>query len=357
MKSVLRAVIALVGVAFVAIAGAQQEGRPGGAGAKPAAAPLPPVAPGYTRVLPWGPVPEDKATINAATPYVVQNRDVFWEMGRVAVNEKGDRLYAFRRSDPPILQIDVATGKIVKEFGKGMFVWPHGMYVDRDNNLWVTDGTVSNTDPNLGKQLKPALEAGYGHQVFKFSPEGKVLMTLGTKGVAGESPTLFNAPADVIVAKNGDIFVADGHVGTRVAKFTKDGKFIKSWGTKGNGPNQFIQPHSIALDSQGRVFVGDRGGNGGRVSIFDQDGNYITEYKQFGNPSGVAITPDDVMYVTDQGKKIVTVGNAKDGTVIGIIPDVWAEGVSVDRNHTVYAGEVYRRNLKKFTFTKPGRSN
>lgn len=320
------------------------------AGQRPAPAPLPPPAPGYTRVLPWGPVPADPAPVK---DYVVQNRDMNWEMGRVAVNAKGDRLYAFRRSDPPFLQIDVATGKILKEWGAGTIVWAHGLYVDKDNNLWATDATVANDVPELTKQLKPALAAGYGHQVFKFSPEGKVLMTLGTKGVAGESPTLFNAPADIVVAKNGDIFVADGHVGARVAKFTKDGKFIKSWGTKGNGPNQFMQPHSIALDSQGRVFVGDRGGNGGRVSIFDQDGNYITEYKQFGNPSGVAITADDTMYVTDQGKKIITVGSARDGKVIGIIPDVWAEGVSVDDKHTVYAAEVYRRNLKKFTFTRP----
>lgn len=307
-------------------------------------------APGYKRVLPWGPVPEDPTPLPPG--YVASNRDVFWEMGRVAVNARGDRLYAFRRSDPPLLQIDPATGKILKEWGAGMFVWPHGLYVDADNNVWATDGTVANSVPELAKQLKPALDAGYGHQVFKFSPEGKVLMVLGTKGVPGESPTQFNAPADVIVAKNGDIFIADGHVGTRIAKFSKDGRFLKSWGTKGSGPGQFIQPHSIALDSQGRVFVGDRGGNGGRIEIFDQDGNYITEYKQFGNPSGVAITADDTMYVTDQSQKIVTVGSAKDGSVIGVIPDVWAEGVSVDRNHTVYAGEVYRRNLKKFTFSR-----
>jgi streptogramin lyase len=319
--------------------------------------PLPPVAPGYQQVTPWGPVPEDPVTLGPPPGYTARNKDVFWEMGRVAVNTKGDRLYAFRRSDPPILQLDPATGKVLKEFGTGMFVWPHGMHVDEEGNLWVTDATVANTVPELAKQLKPALNAGYGHQVFKFSPEGKVLLTLGTKGVAGESPTMFNAPADVIVAKNGDIFVADGHVGTRVAKFDKHGKFLKSWGTKGNGPGQFIQPHGIALDSSGRVFIGDRGGNGGRIQIFDQEGNFIAEWKQFGNPSGVAITPDDTIYVTDQGLRIVTVGSAKDGTVIGMIPDIWAEGVSVDRNHTVYAGEVYRRNVKKFVFAKNARSN
>jgi DNA-binding beta-propeller fold protein YncE len=319
--------------------------------------PLPPVAPGYTQVQPWGPVPEDQATIGPPPGYVVRNKDVFWEIGRVAVNTKGDRLYAFRRSDPPVLRIDPATGKILKEFGSGMFVWPHGMYVDDDGNLWLTDATVSNAVPELAKQLKPALAAGYGHQVFKFSPDGKVLMTLGTKGVAGESPNHFNAPADVIVAKNGDIFIADGHVGTRVAKFDKKGKFLKSWGTKGHGQGQFMQPHGIALDSKGRVFVADRGGNGGRIQIFDPEGTFIAEWKQFGNPSGVAITPDDTIYVTDQGLRIVTVGSARDGQVTGMMPDIWAEGVSVDRHHRVYAGEVYRRHMKKFIFTKGTGSN
>src|SRR5258706_982619 len=128
-----------------------------------------PLAPGYQRVLPWGPVPEDPVHLR---DYVAWNKDLFWEMGRIAVNNKGDRLYAFRRSDPPILQLDPATGKIIKEWGAGMFVWVHGLYVDRDNNIWATDATVSNTEDVLAKKLKPALEAGHGHQVFKFSPEG-----------------------------------------------------------------------------------------------------------------------------------------------------------------------------------------
>ena len=244
------------------------------------------------------------------------------------------------RSEAPILKYN-AAGRLLAAFGQGLLIFPHGGTVDRDGNLWITDAGSA---------------PGKGHQVFKFSPEGKVLLTLGTKGQAGESPTLFNAPADVLTNDKGDIFVADGHVGTRVAKFDKTGKFIKSWGTKGNGPGQFIQPHGIAMDSKGRIFIGDRGGNGGRVQIFDQDGNFIAEWKQFGNPSGVAITSDDTIYVTDQGKKIVTVGSAKDGSIIGIIPDVWAEGVSVDDRHTVFAGEVFRRRMKKFTFTRPGKN-
>jgi DNA-binding beta-propeller fold protein YncE len=335
MRLDVRRLCAVIAIGVVSTVGVTT-GQSGASGDAAPPVPLPAPVPGYTRVLPWGPVPD--------------NPSVFWEMGRVAVNTKGDLLYAFRRSDPPILRIDPATGKILNEFGAGMFVWPHGLHVDRDGNLWATDATVANSVPELAKKLKPALEAGYGHQVFKFSPEGKVLLVLGTKGVPGESPVHFNAPADVVVSSNGDIFVADGHVGTRIAKFSKDGTFLKTWGTKGAGPGQFSQPHSIAFDSQERLYVGDRGN--ARIQIFDKDGAYLGEHKQFGNPSGVAIAPDDTLYATDQGKKVVYVGHARTGEVYGIIPDVWAEGVSVDANKTVYAGEVFRRNLKKFVFAR-----
>ncbi len=140
-----------------------------------------------------------------------------------------------------------------------MFIFPHGIYVDKDGNVWVTDGQ--------GKD-------GKGHQVFKFSPDGKVLLTLGKPGVAGDGPDTFNKPNDVVVAPNGNIFVSDVHdagMGNpRVVKLTKEGKFIKQWGGLGSGPGQFDVPHALAFDSQGRLFVGDRNNN--RIQIFDQDG-------------------------------------------------------------------------------------
>ena len=141
-------------------------------------------------------------------------------------------------------------------------LFPHGFHVDRDGNVWVTDG--------LGRGTK-------GHQVFKFSPDGKVLMTLGKPNKPGNGPDEFNAPSAVVTAPNGDIFVADGHGGNtnaRIVKFTKDGKFIKTWGKKGSGPGEFDIPHAIAMDSQGRLFVGDRQNN--RIQIFDQDGKFST---------------------------------------------------------------------------------
>src|SRR5207249_8287639 len=141
-------------------------------------------------------------------------------------------------------------------FGAGMFIFPHGLFVDRDGNVWVTDGR--------GK-------GGKGHQVFKFSPDGKLLMTLGKAGVTGDGPDTFNSPSDVLVAPSGDIFVADGHgpqTNARIVKFDKSGKFLTSWGGHGSGENQLEGPHALAMDSQGRLFVGDRTNN--RVQVFDQ---------------------------------------------------------------------------------------
>jgi DNA-binding beta-propeller fold protein YncE len=176
-------------------------------------------------------------------------------------------LWVFHRSEPPILEFD-ASGKLLKSFGAGMFVQPHGLTIDRDGNLWTTDSQAKD---------------GKGQQVFKMSPDGKVLMTLGKAGVAGAGPDAFNGPSGVAIAANGDIFVADGHGGdtnARVVKFSKDGKFIKEWGKKGTGPGEFDTPHSIAMDSKGRVFVADRGNS--RIQIFDQDGKFIDQWKQFG---------------------------------------------------------------------------
>ena len=162
------------------------------------------------------------------------------------------------KMDPPILKFD-QSGTLVKSFGGGMFVFPHGIAVDKDGNIWVTDGQ--------GRD-------GKGHQVFKFSPDGEVLMTLGKAGVAGDGPDTFNQPDDVAIAPNGDIFVSDGHTpamgNARVMKFAKDGKFIKQWGKHGSGPGEFEVPHALAFDSRGRLFVGDRANN--RIQIFDQDG-------------------------------------------------------------------------------------
>jgi streptogramin lyase len=272
-----------------------------------------------------------------------------WEMNGIATNARGARLYASRRSEPPLLEIDPVSGKIVKTWGEGMLVWPHSIYVDREGFVWAADGTIGSApELKLNKPLEAAIRAGRGQQVLKFTPDGQLVMALGTKGVAGNGPSAFNAPTGVVVASNGDIFVTDGHGGdtnARVVKFSKDGKFIKAWGKKGSGPGEFNTPHAIAMDSQGRIFVADRSNS--RIQIFDQDGRFLAEWKQFGAPSGIAVMPDDTMFVTSSKK--ITIGNAKDGTVTGVIDDdIDAEGITADGNGHVYGSEVFKRTLKKF---------
>jgi DNA-binding beta-propeller fold protein YncE len=241
----------------------------------------------------------------------------------MAIDAAG-RVFAFHRNQPPVVEIDAASGKILKQWGEKQFAWPHGIRVDRNGFLWLTDGQARN---------------GIGQQVFKYTRDGKLLMTLGTKGVSGEGPDTFNGPTDVAVAANGDVFVADGHVNSRIVKFTADGKFIKAWGKKGTGPGEFDLPHTIYFDSRGRLFVGDRSNK--RIQIFDQDGTFIDQWTQFGSPSGIFIGPDDTLYVVDYNDKMALfVGSAKDGSIRHTFKETLAEGVAVDPQGNIYVGET-----------------
>jgi streptogramin lyase len=262
-------------------------------------------------------------------------------------------MWVFHRSEPPILRFD-PSGKVVKSFGEGMFVQPHGMTVDRDGNVWVTDAQIKD---------------GKGNQVFKFSPDGKLLMALGKAGVAGGGNDVFSGPCDVAIAQNGDIFVADGHIAdvpvNRIMKFSKDGTFIKAWGKRGSGPGEFDTPHSIAIDSRGRIFVADRSNS--RIQIFDQDGRFLDQWKQFGRPSGVYIDRNDNMVVADSQSNSkqnpgftrgIRVGSAKDGKVTALIPFVepdaeknnnaGVEGVATDGKGNLFGAEVSTQVLKKY---------
>ena len=255
----------------------------------------------------------------------------------------------------PVLHFD-ANGKLIKSFGAGMFVFPHGMFVDKQGNVWVTDGQ--------GKD-------GKGHQIIKFSPEGKVLMTLGKAGVGGSGTDEFNKPSDVIVAPNGDIFVADGHgpeSNARMLKFDKNGKFIKTWGKMGTAPGDFDQPHALAFDSKGRLFVADRSNN--RIQIFDQDGKFLAEWKQFSRPSGLFIDKNDTLYVSDSEsedapgkdtnnpgcKRGIRIGSTKTGKVDYYVPPPTPkdaknpppEGVAADSHGTIYAAAVPERAVYKY---------
>jgi DNA-binding beta-propeller fold protein YncE len=257
------------------------------------------------------------------------------------------------RPEAPILKYD-ANGKLLASFGVGMFVFPHGGTVDADGNLWITDAGGQN---------------GKGHQAIKLSPEGRVLMTLGKAGVSGSGPDLFDQPTDVAVAANGDIFVSDSHrngKNNRIVKFDKNGKFIKEWGKKGSGPGEFSEVHTMAFDSQGRLFAGDRENN--RIQIFDSDGKLLDTWHQFGRPSGISITKDDTIYVTDSEsgpdsgahelmgiKKGIRIGSARTGEVTAFIEDMestrpehsGAEGMAVDAAGNVYGAVVRRQMLER----------
>jgi len=299
----------------------------------------------YRTIENWFKLPEGR-TWGSTSAVEIDRDGNLWVAERCGANScAGSNL-------PSILKFD-ASGKLLKTFGEGMFVFPHGIYVDQQGNVWVTDGQ--------GKD-------GKGQQVFKFSPDGKVLMTLGKAGVAGDGPDTFNQPSDVIVAANGDIFVADGHGGNtnaRIVKFSKDGKFIKTWGKKGTAPGDFDTPHALAFDSKGRLFVGDRANN--RIQIFDQDGKFLDQWTQFSRPSGLYIDKNDVLYVADSEsntarhpgwKRGIRIGSAKDGTVQAFIPDPepdpdrattsGAEGVAADAQGVIYGAEVGPKGLKRY---------
>jgi DNA-binding beta-propeller fold protein YncE len=262
----------------------------------------------------------------------------------------------------PILKFDRHTGKLLASFGRGQFIFPHGIHVDRDGNVWVTDGRAANTE----ELTKFPREAAKGHTVRKFSPDGKLLLQLGKPGVGVRGPDTFNEPNDVITTPSGDIFVADGHSGqnptatpetnARIVKFTRDGKFVKEWGRLGSAPGEFRTPHALALDSRGRLFVADRGNH--RIQIFDQDGKVLGEWKQFSRVSGLFITPNDMLYAIDSEssperhpnwKTGVRIGTTREDRVLQFIPPhplptgavqgAAGEGVAVDADGNVYAAE------------------
>jgi streptogramin lyase len=258
----------------------------------------------------------------------------------------------------PVLEFD-AKGSFIKSFGAGKILFPHGIFIDKADHIWIAD------NHNNGK---------IGDDVLEFDQNGKLLKTLGKPGVAGNDQETFHEPNAVLVAPNGTIFVSDGHVpdkgNARVVKLDANGKFLMQWGTHGSGPGQFEMPHCMAMDSQGRLFVGDRGNN--RMQIFDQNGKFIAAWSQFGRPSGCYIDSHDNLYVSDSESKAkegyghnpgwkrgVRIGSAKTGIVTAFIPDDpnWdpektstsnGEGVWADARGVIYDAEVGQKAVVRF---------
>ncbi len=282
----------------------------------PAAKALPNPNPVVTKN--WGELPNARVWGSTAGVDIDTKDGNIWAYDRCGTNTcEGSTLDS-------VFKFDRKTGKMLKGFGGGLIVFPHGIHVDRDGNVWIADGQGSK-------------DGTKGHQVIKFDPDGKVLMRIGTAGKAGSEPGLLNQPNDVITAPNGDIFVADGHSGQndnpppgstgRIIKFTKDGKYVKEWGKIGRGPGEFRTPHSLAFDSRGRLFVADRGNH--RIQIFDQEGKVLDTWYQFSRISGLFIDRNDNLYAIDSETSAerhpgwvtgVRIGTAREDKVVAFIP-------------------------------------
>ncbi len=290
----------------------------------------------YQIIPAWGDLPGER-TWGSSSGLSTDSKGHIWLIERCGGNS------CFDRTEAPVLEFD-PSGRLLKSFGAEMFVFPHGLFVDKDDNVWIADAD--------GKD-------GKGHQVVKFSPEGKVLMTLGKPGIAGDGPDTFNCPSGVAVAANGDIFVSDGHGqkgNDRIVKFSPNGKFLTAWGKKGTGPGEFGEPHAVVIDSTGRVFVADRANN--RIQIFDQNGKFLEQWTQFGRPSNIFFDNKGMIYVTDntdprtsEWPKGIRIGSVKDGVVTAFIPDPDTEFITVDASDNIYAVAamaVPNKRIKKY---------
>ena len=312
----------------------------------------------YRTVEGWAKLPDGR--VWGATSAVDIDRDgrSIWVAERCGVNS------CAASSLPSVLKFD-ATGKLVASFGGGMVMSPHGIHVDAAGNIWVTDCACTGGAPAPG--ITPV--APRGHQIYKFSPTGTLLLTLGAPGGARDT-SFFWMPNDVATAPNGDVFVAEGHSSragsnARILKFDKTGKLLRSWGTFGKGAGELDQPHALAFDSRGRLFIGDRGND--RILIMDQNFTLLDTWYQFSRPSGMYIDRNDVLYVADSEsgsvapphvawKRGIRIGSVRDGVVTAFIPDPddkapstsSAEGVAVDAAGNIYGAEVGPRALKRY---------
>jgi sugar lactone lactonase YvrE len=262
----------------------------------------------------------------------------------------------------PIMEFD-SQGNFVRAFGRGLFVFPHGICVDASGHVWVADA----------KSADGKTAGAKGNAVLEFDPNGKLVRTIGQPGDTSRTTLTFHLPSAVLVAPDGNIFIADGHDPgerfARILKLDRDGRLIKEWGENGNEPGQFDMPHALAMDSRGRLFVADRGNN--RIQIFDQDGKFLAVWQQFGRPSGIWIDQHDILYSSDSESRNaagyghhpgwprgIRVGRTTDGEVTAFILDsapdqeredtTGGEGIAVDANGNIYAAQVKEQEVVKY---------
>jgi len=267
----------------------------------------------------------------------------FGSTSGVAVNSKGN-IFVLHRGPSPVMEFDPG-GKFIRAFGTGLFDRPHGLRVDAQDNIWATDVAT--------------------HMVYKFSPEGRILLVLGNRGSAGEMHPyghlrLFNEPNDVSVGPAGDIYVAQGHGRgePKIVKFDKDGNFTKAWGKKGTGPGEFDIAHSVAIDAKGLVYIADR--NNQRIQVFDAGGTYLRESKHPGTPCGLFITPDQhlwlahghagqVMKLDLNGKVLGVTG--KQGKAVGQFGE--AHFIALNAKGDIYVADTLNWRVQKFVKKAP----
>jgi sugar lactone lactonase YvrE len=307
----------------------------------------------------WFKLPDGRKWGSTAGVAIAPDGKSVWAIDRCGANAcVGSKLN-------PIMKFD-ANGNLVAQWGAGQFAFPHGIHVDAQENVWVTDAVLE------GERGRGALAMGIGQTVKKFDKTGKLLMTLGTPGVSGKDATHFNAPSAVVTASNGDIFVADGHAnGTneRIVKFDKNGKYIKEWGHPGSGPGAFSTTHAIEIDARGRIFVANRDNN--RIDIFDQDGKLLDSWEQFSRPAGIGFNQAGTMVVCDSESgsasenhqdwtRGIRVGTVADGKVQYLIPDPAkaakgtsaAEGCAIDKDGIIYGAEVGPKRMMRYVIKK-----
>lgn len=289
----------------------------------------------YKVVHGWPQLPEG-FILGAASGVAVDSHNHVWLLHRGATRS--------------IMGFEADTGKMIASFGDGMFIIAHGIGVDSEDNIWVTDGTAGDGESR--------------HQVLKFSHDGKLLMEVGARGVPGTDGTHFNQPTDVVIAPNGDFFVSDGYVNRRVVKFNKDGQFLLDWGREGDKDGEFALPHGIGLDKQGRVYVADRSNM--RIQVFNGDtGAHLATWKPeiMARPWGMEVGADGYLYVMDGGHlnsgptdeariikmdlngKVITTFSSfgqQDGQIF------WGHDVAVGPDGAVYAVDVRGQRLQKF---------
>jgi peptidylamidoglycolate lyase len=251
-------------------------------------------------------------------------------------------------AEPTVAVIDGRTGKLLAEWGAGEFIMPHGLTLDREDNVWLTD---------VGR-----------HQVFKFTHEGRLLLTLGERGQPGADQSHFNLPTDVAVLPDGSFYVSDGYRNTRVVKFDAAGRYEFEWGGKGTELGKFNLPHGVAVDKRGRVFVCDR--SNARLQVFDAAGKFLAEWKgpAIGRPYGVSVAADGHIFIIDGGDqsktqpdRSKTVELDADGNVVdsfgsyGTEPGQFRLGhdIAVARDGSVYVAEGAGKRVQKFIRKSP----